>query len=524
VVDVDNQGASSTAHGGRAARSAGDERASRPHTPATRPFLITTLVLLTTITAITSSLGAPLVPSVVDAFDVRLTTAQWSLTAALLAGAVSTPVVGRFAAGRVRRPTILAGLATVLAGTVLAAVSVPLGIFGVLVAARALQGIGMSLLPLAMAVARDETTGERTSRAIALLSVTMVAGAGLGYPLTALMAELGGLVAAYLLGAVLTAISLLMAWRFVPPAPGDDRGRVDWVGAAGLTVAMLATLLAVSEGEVWGWTSARTIGLGTLGVLGLAGWTAYTLRSRFPLVDLRLAVRPGIAAPNLVAVVAGLGMYSLLTLVVVLVRADSPGFGLGESVLAAGMVLVPYSLMSVLGNQLARLVLARVGRRTLLPAGSLMFMSATLALAVWHDHLWQALAVMALGGLGSGFTFSSLAVLMVPHVPAAETGSAMAFNQVLRYLGFTTGSAVSVALMAAYGGGETGFQAALFTIAGIWVVAIVGAIALDRRPPDGRAGERARHTARESSRLSLSPWIRSVPRLLRATVRRSRRV
>jgi hypothetical protein len=58
----------------------------------------------------------------------------------------------------------------------------------------------------------------------------------------------------------------------------------------------------------------------------------------------------------------------------------------------------------------------------------------------------------------------------------------MAFNQVLRYLGFTTGSAVSVALMAAYGGGETGFQAALFTIAGIWVVAIAGALLLDRRP------------------------------------------
>ena len=101
-----------------------------------RPYLLTTLALLTTITAITSSLGAPLVPSVVEHFDVRLTTAQWSLTAALLAGAVSTPVVGRFASGRVRRPTILAGLTTVLLGTVLAAAAVPLGSFALLVAAR----------------------------------------------------------------------------------------------------------------------------------------------------------------------------------------------------------------------------------------------------------------------------------------------------------------------------------------------------------------------------------------------------
>ncbi|MBU2075971.1 MAG: MFS transporter, partial [Actinobacteria bacterium] len=85
---MDNQGAAVPPVEVRGAEAPGHE---------TRPLLITTLALLTTITAITSSLGAPLVPSVVDAFDVRLTTAQWSLTAALLAGAVSTPVVGRFA-------------------------------------------------------------------------------------------------------------------------------------------------------------------------------------------------------------------------------------------------------------------------------------------------------------------------------------------------------------------------------------------------------------------------------------------
>ncbi len=81
----------------------------------------------------------------------------------------------------------------------------------------------------------------------------------------------------------------------------------------------------------------------------------------------------------------------------------------------------------------------------LLPTGCVVFLAATVLLAVEHDHLWQVLACMAVGGLGSGFTFSSLAALMVPHVPRAETGSAMAFNQVLRYIGFAVGSASSVA-------------------------------------------------------------------------------
>ena len=91
----------------------------------------------------------------------------------------------------------------------------------------------------------------------------------------------------------------------------------------------------------------------------------------------------------------------------------------------------------------------------------------------------------ALGGAGSGFTFSSLAVLMVPHLPQEEVGSAVAFNQVLRYVGFTIGSALSVALMAVYGGGDHGFRATLLTVSSLFVVAAVGAVVLDRRPAPG---------------------------------------
>ena len=442
-------------------------------------MLLPTLALLTTITAVVSSLGAPLVPSIAETYHVRLTTAQWSLTATLLVGAVATPIVGRFASGRLRRPTILIGLAVVTAGTAIAIVPAS---YAVLVVARAMQGVGMALLPLAIAVARDALVGEPMNRAIALLSVTTVAGAGLGYPLTALVAEVGGLHAAYVLGTVLAGATLVMAWRYLPGSDEVAPMRVDWVGAALLGSGLLGVLLAVSEGEVWGWSSPLTLGVAAAGLALLLLAGRWTLRSETPLVDLRMAVRPGLAAPNLVAFVAGLGMYSLLTLAVVLVRADQPGFGLDLSVLVAGLILVPYSLMSVLGNQLARVVRIRLGPALLLPTGCLMFLASTVLLAFAHDHLWELLLAMALGGVGSGFTFSSLAVLMVPHVPQAETGSAMAFNQVLRYLGFTIGSALSVALVAAYGGGDGGFRATLLTVSAIFVVAATGAVVLDRRP------------------------------------------
>ena len=85
-----------------------------------------------------------------------LAAAQWALTATLLVGAVSTPILGRLGGGAARRPVIVGGLAVVLLGTVLSAL--PLG-YGGLVTGRALQGIGLALVPLAIAVARDAFRG-----------------------------------------------------------------------------------------------------------------------------------------------------------------------------------------------------------------------------------------------------------------------------------------------------------------------------------------------------------------------------
>ncbi|MCX6395024.1 MAG: MFS transporter [Propionibacteriales bacterium] len=427
--------------------------------------LLSTLVLITMVTAVVSSLGAPLVPAIAASYDVSLAAAQWALTATLLVGAVVTPILGRLGTGSARRPVILAGLGVVLAGAVLSAL--PLG-YAALVSGRALQGVGLGLLPLALAVARDRFRGEDLTSAVALLSVSTVAGAGLGYPVTASVAEHLGLAGAYWFGALLVCCALVAAWRDIPALPGKAVERVDLPGALLLSAGMVAVLLAVSQGDRWGWDSAAVLGLGAAGAVGLLAWVWFTWRRASPLVDLRLAVRPGVAGPNAVALCAGIGMYGLLTLAVLVVQADgSAGFGLDRGISAAGLVLLPYAIFSVSGSRVARSVSRRFGPHVLLPIGCTVFASSLLFLLVWHGEVWQVLASMAIGGLGSGFTFSSLAVLIVPRVPAAETGSAMAFNQLLRYLGFSVGSALSVALLDVFGADELGLELSLAVLAGI---------------------------------------------------------
>ncbi len=431
--------------------------------------LLSTLVLLTLVTAVVSSLGAPLVPEIAESYEVTLAAAQWALTATLLVGAVSTPILGRLGSGSARRPVIIGGLAVVLLGAVLSAL--PLG-YGGLVAGRALQGFGLALVPLAIAVARDAFRGAELRSAVSLLAVSTVAGAGLGYPVTSSVAEHLGLSGAYWFGAALVICALASAWRDIPPVRVGGTVSINLPGALLLSAAMVAILLAVSQGEQWGWSSSTVLLLSSGGTVALATWLVLTWRSTRPLVDLHLAVRPGLAGPNAVALCAGIGMYGLLTLAVLVVQADgSAGFGLDRGVSAAGLVLLPYSLFSVAGSRVAGMVSARLGPQVLLPTGCTIFASSLVFLLAWHGEVWLVLAAMGIGGLGSGFTFSSLAVLIVPRIPASETGSAMAFNQLLRYLGFSVGSALSIALLDVFGADDDALRLTLAVLAGICLAA-----------------------------------------------------
>jgi MFS family permease len=135
------------------------------------------LVFITTVAAVVSSLGAPLIPSISHDLHVPLSTAQWSLTAALLTGAVSAPIMGRMGDGPRRRATLLVGLAVVTLGGVLSALATTLPL---LVAGRAMQGVGLGLVPLTMAAARDHLPRPRVGPAVALLSVAAAAGVGRG--------------------------------------------------------------------------------------------------------------------------------------------------------------------------------------------------------------------------------------------------------------------------------------------------------------------------------------------------------
>ncbi len=445
--------------------------------------LLPVLVFVGMVVAVVSSLGAPLVPTIAAVERVSLSSAQWSLTITLLAGALATPTMGRLGDGPRRRTVILAGLAAVVTGSVLAALPIS---FSVLLVGRALQGVGLGLTPLAIATARDALPPEQAKPGVALLSITTVAGVGLGYPLTGVISQTLGIHAAFWFGASVSALALVLAAVVVPSSETLPSVPLDATGAALLGAALAALLLALSEGGHWGWTSGRLLALLTCAVVLLPAWVAHELRAAHPLVELRLVRRRSVLTADVTALLAGVGMYLLMSLVTRFVQTPRSvtGYGFSSSVAVAGLILLPFSLASVAASRVAAFLARRSSPERVLPMGCGLFLAAMLAFVVARGSYWQVTGTMVLAGLAVGCTFAVMPALIVRAVPAQETGSAMSFNQVLRYVGYSVGSALSATVLQAHTPrghvlpSASGYGAAGLLGCGVWALALALSLGL----------------------------------------------
>jgi MFS family permease len=442
------------------------------HRPVS-PLLVPTLVAVTALVSIVSSLGAPLIPTIAQADHVSLGTAQWVLTAALLTGALATPTLGRLADGSHQRELILIVLVGVLTGCVLAALS---NSFDVVVAGRALQGFGLGLFPVTMAIARRHLPLAKAGPAIATLSITVAIGGGLGYPITALIVQTFGVHAAYWFGAIIVGLAIPVAAIVLSRRTPMPIRPFDRLGATMLSLVVLGIMVVLSEGGVWGWMSPLSLGIGAGCLVLLAAWIPHELRRRDPLVDLRQVRNRSVLTADISGFLLCVSMYLFVPVAFEFVQIPrSTGYGFGASIIISGLVFVPLSAGTFAASRSLAFLEGRFGPRGIIPLGALIIALSEAVFAVEHSSLWQTFVAAGGVGIGVGLTFAAMPGFIVRAVPRAETGSAMGFYQVLRNIGLATGSALgaSVLIGATLKGhtfpAESGFRTALFIAAGMCV-------------------------------------------------------
>ncbi|MEV6449442.1 MFS transporter [Amycolatopsis sp. NPDC051716] len=392
------------------------------------------------------TLVIPLIPALPGLLHASAADATWAITATLLAGAVATPTMGRLGDMYGKRRMLLISLGALVAGSTIGALSdslVPM------VAGRALQGLAAGVIPLGISIMRDELPAERLGSATALMSASLGVGGALGLPAAALLAENADWHALFWTAAGLGVVVTALVVALVPESPVRTGGRFDVPGAAGLSIALVCLLLAISKGADWGWGSAATLGLFAVAVVVLLLWGRWELRTARPLVDLRTTARRQVLLTNIASAVFGFAMFAMsLVLPQLLQLPAATGYGLGKSMLAVGLVMAPSGLVMMALAPVSARISATRGPKTTLMLGAVVVAAGYALGIVLMSAAWHLVLISSIIGAGIGLAYGAMPALVMGAVPVSETAAANSLNTLMRSIGTSVSSATAGLILA----------------------------------------------------------------------------
>ncbi|UBV18550.1 MFS transporter [Mycolicibacterium fortuitum] len=453
--------------------------------------LIAGLSLVALTVAVLQTAVVPILGIIARQLNTSSVAVSWAVTANLLAAAASTPLIGRLADLYSKKRVLLGVLVVVLAGSVLAAVtaSVPL-----LVAGRILQGASYALYPISIAILREELAEDRLVGAMSVLSGTLGFGGGVGLVVTGLLTSGdAGYHRVFWLTTVFTAAVIVVALVVVPNRRPVAGGAIDWLGAAGLATGLSAVLLAITQGNTWGWSHPGTLGFLLGGIVVLTGWWYWERRAADPLVSTTMLARRPILLTNLATILVGMGLYFAflgLTQFVQMSR-ESAGYGFGAGVLQASVYfLLPGALTGFVVALMSGRYIDRYGARRVLVVAAVAGITGFVLLAVAHDRPWQVVLAGVLANAYISLGYGALPALVVSEVDASETGIATSMNAIARTIGSSVAAAVVAVLLGHRMVPAEGSFVTIF-IAGAVTAALAMTLIAVSRAPD-RHGESVR--------------------------------
>ena len=381
--------------------------------------------------------------------DTSVTTIQWVTTGYLLALGIAVPLstwgLQRFGGKRLW----IFSLAVFLVGSVGSSLAWDVGS---LIGWRVVQGIGGGLmLPLMTTLIFQAAGGKSLGRLVTYVALPALLGPILG-PLIggAILTDLSWRFM-FWVNVPFCAIGILLAWRYLnidaPARPGPEAGkpRLDVPGlfliAPGTSVLLLGL---ANAGTAAGFAHPDVIIPLIVGVALLAAFTCYALRKSHPLVEVRLLARQSVASSSAVLFFSGFSLYGAMLLLPLYYQDVR-----GTNALAAGVMLVPQGIGTVLSRTVAGGNIDRFGSRVIALTGFAVVAAATVpfALAGPHTSEWLLALWMVIRGFGLGAVTMPVMVVGYIGLDKQQIPHSSVLTRTAQQIGGSFGTAVLAVIL-----------------------------------------------------------------------------
>jgi EmrB/QacA subfamily drug resistance transporter len=364
---------------------------------------------------------------------------QWTVDAYTLVVAALLLLTGSLADRVGRRRTLVAGLGLFSAASLACSLAPTAGL---LVAFRAVQAVGGAMLnPVAMAIIANTFTEPRErARAIGIRGAMFGVSMALGPLLGGLLTGLAGWRAIFLINVPVGLVAVALTRSFVPESRAEHPRRLDPLGQALMTVLLGTVTYGLIEAPRTGWSSPAGLSVLAAAPLALIVFVVHERRRAEPLIDPRLFRSipfSGAIATTVAAYAAFGGFLFLTTLYLQGERGLTP--------LAAGAVLAPMAVTTVIASPLSGRLLGRSGPRVPLAVAGAGILAGCLLLTGVGARTPVAILVLAtvVFGIGFGFVNAPVTEAAVSGMPRAQAGVASAIATTSRMLGQSLGVAVA---------------------------------------------------------------------------------
>ncbi|NUT70466.1 MDR family MFS transporter [Pseudarthrobacter sp. C4D7] len=375
----------------------------------------------------------------------------WATTAYLITSTVSTPLYGKLSDIFGRRPLYLSAIAVFLVGSLYAG---SVHSMTELAVARGIQGLGAGgLLALALTIIGDIVSLKDRAKFqgyfMSVFGISSVLGPVVGGAFAGSANILGfdGWRWVFFINLPIGLAALTVVFLFLHLPAKHLKQKIDYWGAAAITVAIVPLLLVAEQGRTWGWTSLNSFLCYGLGVVGIAWFLLAEKRAGdYALIPLRLFHNVTFGLSSLLNFIIGIGMFgaiAMLPMYLQLVKGLTPT--------EAGLMMITFTVGILFGSITAGRTISASGTFRIFPimgTGILTAAALVMGFSLGVDTgLWVPGLIAVFFGVGLGFCMQPLTLAMQTSVPPRDMGVGTSSAAFFRSMGGAVGTAVFISML-----------------------------------------------------------------------------